>query len=367
MMRGKEQLSNFQIAMMIMLFEIGSTPLFFIGAKAKQDAWLAMLIAAGFGLLTLWLFLSIQNRQPNQNLIGILQIYFGRIFGSIIGLTYILYFSYESMRNVRDFGELMAVSLLSNTPMFITMLIVILIAAYGIYQGVEVIFRMAEVLLPIVFISYLILILLIFITDIAHFEMLAPVMENGFLPVLNAAFPDIVSFPFGQMIVFLMFWHYCSKQGNPRKVSFLAYIAVAALLIFLNVMNIAVLGPGLAGISALPLLQVVQLISFIKVFERMDPFMTLLIYIGLFMKMIIFYLCAVLGLSQLTGKSYRFWIVPIGAVIFGTSFLEPNYTIHISLGFTISLKLFTVFQMIIPVGLGLTMLLMNKKAVGKSQ
>lgn len=130
----------------------------------------------------------------------------------------------------------------------------------------------------------------------------------------------------------------------------------------MNSLNIAVLGPTLAGISALPLLQSVQLISVAKVFERMDVFITLVIYIGLFMKMIIFFLCAVLGLSQLTSKTYRFWIVPVGLTIFGASYLEPNYTVHISLGFNFSTRLFTIFQIFIPAALWMTMLLSRKKA-----
>ncbi len=364
MTKNIERISKNQLAFMIVLFEIGSTPLFLIGSKAKQDAWLAMSFAAVFGLLLVWLFLSIQQREPNHNLMGILKIYFGRILGSIVGLSYILYFSYESMRNVRDFGELMALTLLSRTPMTITMLIIVLIAAYGVYKGVEVVFRIGEVLLPVVIVSYSILILLLFLAKIVHFRMLAPVAENGLGPILKAAFPDIVSFPFGQMVIFLMFWRLSNENRIPVKASFGAYASVSVFVIFMSAINIAVLGPTLVGMSALPLLQSVQLISIARIFERMDVFVTILIYIGLFMKMIAFYLCAVLGLSQLTGKAYQHWVLPIGLIIFGTSFLEPNYTYHISLGFTFSLKIFTLFQIAIPVVLFITMLLTKKRVAG---
>lgn len=362
MIENRERVTKHQLVYMIVLFEIGSTPLFLLGIKAKQDAWLAMSLAACFGLLLVWLFLSIQQREPSHNLIGILRIYFGNALGTLFGAAYVLYFLYESMRNVRDFGELMSMTILSRTPMAVTMLIVVLIAAYGVFKGVEVVFRISEVLLPLTAASYAILILLLILSKTLHFRMLAPVMENGWIPVLAAAFPDIVSFPFGQMVIFLMFWNLRSEHPIPVKASFTAYTSVALFLIMMNAINISVLGPALAGMSTLPFLQSVQLISIANIFERLDVFVTLLIYIGLFMKMIAFYLCAVLGFSQLTGTAYRRWILPAGSIVYGASFLEPNYSFHISLGFTVSLKLFTLFQIFIPVVLLAAMMLNKKRA-----
>lgn len=352
-----ERISNNQFAFMIVLFEIGSTPLFLVGGEAKQDAWLAMSFAAVFGLLLLLLFLYLQQKEPGSNLISMLKTGFGRMLGSIVGSAYILYFLYESMRNVRDFGELITLTLLSRTPMAIIMAIVVLIASYGVYKGVEVVFRLSEVLLPIVVVSYLFLVLLLIVSKVIHFRMLTPVLEDGLGPVLKAAFPEIVSFPFGQMVIFLMFWNLRSDNRIPVKATFAAYSTVALFLVSMNALNIAILGPTLAGMSALPFLQSVQLISIARIFERLDVIVTLLIYIGLFMKMTAFYLCAVLGFSQLTGTAYTRWVLPSGLAIFGASFLEPNYTYHISLGFTYSLNLFTVFQIAIPAVLLVAMII----------
>ncbi|ULL14087.1 hypothetical protein DVH26_06295 [Paenibacillus sp. H1-7] len=353
----RQQISATQLTFVIILFEIGSTPLFFFGSKVGQDAWLAMLMGAVIGLLLLCLFLWIQSKEPERDLIQILNVYFGRFIGSIFGASYFVYFGYESMRNVRDFGELISVTILSQTPIVVIMLIVILIAAYGVYQGVEVFFRIAEILLPVILVSYGILFLLLFLGDLVHFERLGPVMENGLLPILKASFPDIVSFPFGQMIVFLMFWQMVREKKVVVKTSVLAYVLVAIFLVFVNILNLVILGPTLAGMAALPLLQASQLISVADVFERVDVFVTLLIYVGLFIKMSAFYYCAVQALSHLTGKRYKLWVLPTGAVIFAVALLEPNYTYHISLGLTTSLKVFPIFQIAIPLLLSAVMLI----------
>lgn len=47
------------------------------------------------------------------------------------------------MRNVRDLGELTAMTMLPRTPMAITMLVFVLLALYAIWKGAEVVFQAA--------------------------------------------------------------------------------------------------------------------------------------------------------------------------------------------------------------------------------
>ncbi|UUZ79523.1 spore germination protein [Paenibacillus sp. P26] len=300
-----EKITNTQIIFMVVLFEIGSTPLFALGIQAKQDAWLAMTAAALIGLVLLFLFLGLQKKETQLSLFGMLKKYFGRSPGSLLGWTYVVYFSYESMRNVRDFGELVRLTLLSDTPKSVIMLTVVILSVYGVSKGVEVFFRLPEILFPLVLFSYAGLILLFSFTDLVHFGRLAPVLENGIGPVLRAAFPDIVSFPFGQMLIFLMFWRYVENKEQLSSTSVFSYLGVASFLIFMSVLNLAILGPALAGISTIPLLESVQLISLAEVFERMDVLMALLLFVGLLIKMMAFHMCAALGLAELTPVSSK--------------------------------------------------------------
>lgn len=59
------------------LFQVGSTTLFLLGATAKQDAWLSMMIGAlgGFALLMLYLF--IHKLDPQRDLYELLRHYWG--------------------------------------------------------------------------------------------------------------------------------------------------------------------------------------------------------------------------------------------------------------------------------------------------
>ncbi|MBY9081158.1 endospore germination permease [Paenibacillus sp. HN-1] len=333
---------------MIILFEIGSVPLFHLGAKAKQDSWLAIGVGAAVGLVLLLLLLWLQKRMPEMELTGMLRYGFGRIAGSVAGVLYFCYFAYESMRNVRDIGEMTALTLLRTTPIFITMLIFLLIAGYATWKGAEIIFRLPEILLPGLMLSYSLLIALFFILKRADIRWLLPVAENGLLPIVQAALPDLISFPFGQMIVFLMVWPLWNGNGVPVRNTLWAYAAVSLFLVLMNVLNSAVLGPSLAANSILPLLEASRALVELKFIERLDILVTIMIFVGLMIKILLYFYCAVEILANLTRLSAKWLIVLVIALIYSSAFLERNYTQHIAVGLGPSLKVDLLFQIVIP-------------------
>lgn len=344
------QISKYQLFVMVILFEIGSTPLFALGSSAKQDSWLAMLAAAAAGFFLLLLFLAIQRKAPDQDLMGLLKLSFGKWIGTCVGVTFAIYFAYESMRNVRDFGEISNLTLLNTTPKYVTMFIILLLASYAIIMGVDTLFRVTEALLPIVIISYGFLIFLISIAGLIHLDNILPVLENGIAPVLKTAFPDIVSFPFGQTIVFFMIWHMFPDQQKLKRLSLISYTTVALFLVAMNMLNISILGTTLVANSTLPFLQTVQLIEVGDILERLDVMVTLLLFLGLFVKMTTFYWGAVYALTHLFPAVHkRYWLMIVGLLIFITSFLEPNYSIHVWLGLKFSVKIYPLFQVLIPI------------------
>jgi len=192
-----EKIDKSQLASMIVLFEVGSSSLFQLGSEADRDSWIAVLTGAGVGVMLLGMFLFIWRRDPGKNLFGLLQTYFGKWAGTVLAAMYVLYFADESMRNVRDFGDLMILSVLPQTPIFVVMLVMVLLSAYAVFQGVEVLFRLAELFLPWVLLGYGLLLLLFFSSDLLNAQHLFPVLEHGFKPVWKAAFPAIAVFPFG--------------------------------------------------------------------------------------------------------------------------------------------------------------------------
>jgi len=366
MNHGKVRAS--ELAVVICLFEVGSTTLFLMGAEAKQDAWLAMMIGATAGFLLLITHLVMYRRDPGLDLFLLFRRYMGKYIGTFMNILFVAYFTYESSRNLRDSGELTVISLLDQTPEWIIMLIIILVVGNLVRYGVETFCLYTVVLFPIVVLGYLSITILIPATGLFHFEYMLPVLEKGVSPAFKSAIPEIISFPFGQMVLFLVFYPYVKKGKNLPKAVISTYIITAIFLTAFNQLNIFVLGPALAANLTLPLLETVQLIQLTEVFERTDALFTLVLFIGLGTKMAAFYLGAIIGLERMTGVSYKKWAAPIGGVIFSLAFLSPTYTQHIAIGRGIAVNIWwPIFQIYLPSLLLVVMLFRKKKPKATSK
>ncbi|SDT44272.1 spore germination protein KB [Paenibacillaceae bacterium GAS479] len=347
---GKEtsSVSAGQIAIFIMMFSIGSTPMFQLGTDAKQDSWIALAVAAVAGLGMLWVYRTLQNRAPEEDLGGLLKLHFGKVIGIVLGVAMSLLFAYESMRNVRDFGELTLSTLLPQTPMWCIMLIITGIAYYTVSKGLTTFFRITQILLPVLVGSYGLLLLLLLIGGLIDPQRLEPVLENGMGPVLQTAFPDLLSFPFNQVIVLLVFWKYATGSKKTGAASYTAYIAVALFLIAVNAVIMMVLGPALTELKTLPTLEAVVLIRLANFIERLDILVTMLLYIGLYVKIAGMYFASVLLLRSCCKVPLKVGALVIGPLIYAASFLEPTNTYHLWAGLEVSVKMTPFFQIVLP-------------------
>jgi len=335
---------------MIVMFHIGSTPLFQLGSQARQDSWIAVLIGAAGGAFVMAVFVALQRRKPEAGLVELLRLTVGRWPAVFFGLLYAAFFAYQSMRNVRDFGELTSLSLLQNSPKWIIMGIIVLIAWYTVMNGNEAFFRTTQLLFIIVLGSYFLMGMVVLAMGLPDTRMLRPVLEHGPLPVFRAALPDIFSFPFTQGVIFLVFWKYAANRQAVRRTAYWGYATGAVFIILMNALIVSVLGP-LSTVSALPYLEVVQLVKVANFVERLDVVVTLLLFTGLYIKLTAFYFGAAIVIRELFSIPYAWGAAFIGVIIYASSFAERNNTVHLWIGFGVSLRVSLVMQVGIPVAL----------------
>lgn len=332
-MMERQTVTVSSLAIAFALFEVGSTTLFLIGAEANQDAWIAMSLAAAIGFVLLMLYMAIYRADPHRDLFALCRFYLGRWLGNAFGFSFAAYFAYEASRNLRDLAELTMLILLNRTPLFVLLTITVLVVANTARYGAKVLFYTCLVLLPMMAVSYLFLNIMFVSMNLIRFQNMLPVLENGWGPVWQAAVPRIVSFPFGQSVLFLVFFPLAKASfGRLRSAVYVSYAVIAVVLIFLNQVNILVLGTGIAKNSMVPLLESVQLIEFANVFERMDIFFVLVLFLGLGIKMAAFLIGATTGLHKVTGIGYKKCVPLIGGAVYALSFSSPNYVHHIWLG-----------------------------------
>ncbi|WP_058306104.1 GerAB/ArcD/ProY family transporter [Gracilibacillus massiliensis] len=302
------KISNIQLFSLILVFEIGSTTLFALGIGANRNAWIVILISYFLSLSLLWCYTQIPRYYPNQNFSEILTDSLGVILAKPLLLLYGIYFFNQTTHNFYEFGVLIRITALPNTPLLVILYLFILVMIYVLHKGLEVIARSIEIFLPY-FVLFLILIyFLTFLSEDFQLSNLQPILGDGFKPVLKEI-PTVLAFPFGEMVVFLIFWHYINKQQLIRRTTFIA-VTVSALIITTSlIIFLAILGPELTSSSEIPLLETLLSIHIAMIFTNLDSIGVFIMFIGGFYKTAIHFFAFSLALTWLFNKSNPKWVI----------------------------------------------------------
>lgn len=350
------------VAIAFSLFQVGSSTLFLLGAPAKQDAWLAMLIGALGGFVLLMMYLLMHKLEPQQNLFELLRHYWGKWLGTLGGLLFIGYFTYEASRTLRDIGELGSLTLLNQTPTLVVTFIAIVVCADVVWFGPRVWFLLCHLFLLMMVLGYGAILILVSFRGLIHVEFLFPILENGFSPVVKAAIPEIISFPFGQTILFLVLFKFINDKRKLKRSIVVVYWITAIFLMIVNELSILILGPEFAAASTYPLFEVTQLIEVPNIIERADVLFSMILFTGTGIKTAGFMFGAVIGLQTITPLRYKPSLILLSIIIYALTFISPRLTDFLWFGLEVALiNIWPIFQMLLPILLLLTMLLRKKK------
>ena len=360
------RINIWQLYCLMMLFEIGSTTVFGLGIDAKQDAWLAVLIAMIFGFGLVWIYTEIQKYYPEKNLADILTAVLGKWIAFPLILLYALEFFWIATLNFREFGELISMILLPSISLSIILAVFMITAVYTLFLGYEVLARLGEIMYPLILFFILSIFVLIGFSDQADMNRLQPVLGNGIKPVLKAAVPTLVNFPFGEMVVFLMYWRYVNKKGSVRKTAFWVTVTIGILLSSVLALMVAVLDVPFVTNSTIPIYEVIKLINIADIITNLDSIATVVQFIGGFFKMTIHFYGGVLAVKSLLKIDNEKWLIALFGV-FWTWFsivYYPNLLFHRWAGLKISITYFysgfTVMEIVCPVLILMIVILKNK-------
>lgn len=356
------RISTLQVFILIVLFEIGSTIVVNIGTEAKQDAWIAILAASLVGMAILWVYLYILSAYPGSHLFEVIERTMGRWIAYPVAFAFVLYFLYISSRVLRDFLELLVTDTFPNTPIEILAVTFMLVVTYVLYLGIEVLARTSEIFWPYILLFLILISLFLLFSGKFNFTNLRPVLAEGIGPLAQATFPKLITFPYGELVVFTTI---LCHHKNLRRIQLPAMGAVllsGLLLSYHSVMKISVLGVDYMSRSAFPLLNVVREISVADFIERLDPFVVFIMMLGIFIKVGLFSYGALRGLEYVTRLPYRPLVFPLmmGVALFSI-LISSNYIEHIEEGIRfVPMYLHLPFQYVIPMLVMIVLLWKNK-------
>lgn len=364
----QEQISALQLFYIMIGFEVGNTLIFAVGAGAKQDAWLAILLAMIGGLILMSVYIKLSSLYPEDTLIQMLPKITGKFLSYPIIILYIFYFTFLATTACRDFAELILSTILPDTPMVVVIGCFVVIVIYCLRGGIESLGRMGEFMFPIYLLVMLVVWILILITNEEFdLERLKPLLGEGWRPVLDEVLPlpspSILVFPFGENVLILMFFPYLSKINKAKTTGIAIVIAGGILLALNSLVMISVLGPDIYKQEFFPLLAATRMVSIADFLERFDAVIILMMVAGVFLKVGGWAFGASTAISQVFKiKNYDSILLALGAIITPLSIiLATNFVQFRFIGMNfIDPYLHVPLQIVIPIGL-LVIAMIRKK------
>lgn len=287
-MLDKGKISSRQLTLLVFTFISSTATLFlpaFLADDAKQDAWIALLPAGTVGVLTALVVTALSRRFPGKTLTEYVTVLLGPVIGKCIGILYLWFYLHMTSIVVREVSSTILGALLPRTPIEAVTIIIIIVCAYTVKQGIEVIARTNVLSVVFSYVSItLILVLLASNMDIGN---VTPVLSRGIGPVLRASVTP--SGWFGEVVGVAFLIPFVNSQDQARRAALIGVVWSALTLLFVVLVTLMIIGPGMAALFVFPTLRVVRLINVADFFQRTEVIFLIPWIISNYIKICVFY------------------------------------------------------------------------------
>ncbi|NLY74868.1 MAG: endospore germination permease [Firmicutes bacterium] len=305
--RGK--ISGTQMVYLLVSFAIGSSIIIAPGRGAGHDAWFATIIGALESMVWVLIFTTLARRFPDQTIVEIMEVVFGPFLGKALAVCFVWYSFHLCSLVIGNFTDFFTTVVMPETPCIVFAVSLVLVSAFAVHNGLEVIARCGLVLLPIA----------VFLIISTIFLELNQLDLKNFLPFLETPWPrllktahNIAVFPFGETVIFGMIFPYLNQPRDGRSRTVLGILLAAFILTLLYLRSIGVLG-ATRSIATYPALEAVKLIKVPFLNIRFEIIVIINFLTLGFLKITTLHYSTVLGLAQIFKfRALRPLIIPVG-------------------------------------------------------
>ncbi|MBB5172287.1 GerAB/ArcD/ProY family transporter [Texcoconibacillus texcoconensis] len=279
--------------------------------NAGRDLWISPIIGSSIGFLTVYLAYKLHQYYPGQTVIQYSEEILGKPLGKAIGFLFLFLYLHLNGVIVREYAEFVIGVFLLNTPMQVIYGTIIIVCAFAVRGGLEVVARTALIFVPVVtFLIFVLIVLLI--NDLDPTNML-PVFEKGVTPALKGSIAPQAWFSEFFVMSFLL--PYLVDQENGLKWGMTTAIFVMVTLSMTNLVALFLFGDFVDSILY-PVMSAARYVSVAEFFEHLESVVMALWVAGAFVKICVFYYALSLGTAQwLKLSEYKAVVLPFGFLI----------------------------------------------------
>lgn len=352
---NKVSISALELCSMMLLFLTGSTIVVGLNFSAMEDSFLAVAIATCFGIVLFYFYLLLLKSSSWKEFVPLLEMGFGSLISKVLAIVYSFYFLYIAGRVMNDFAFFTNQILYPNAPNWVISIPLLLTVGYFITLGIEAVARSAIIMTFFFFIILVSLWLLGFLSDEFEAKYLHPFLSQGWEPLKEIILPTGLTFPFGELVVFLVILPIITEKEKLISVVWMP-IVIAGLIIMITMeLIIGLLHAPFANTFYFPFVKALELVTYFGVIEHLEIFTYLLLIGGGLIKLTVFLYAAQVVLTQLFKLKQKSWhvLILIAAVYLLSLYRSEDISEHLYVGLElVPYYLHIPIQFIIPLILG---------------
>ncbi|QAY65869.1 GerAB/ArcD/ProY family transporter [Paenibacillus protaetiae] len=262
--------SKYQIFTLMTVFQLGSTIIFGFAADAGRNAWISTLISSVLGMCIVLLYWSIFHLSGGLSLVEWCPALLGKWIGIPLAWLFPLVFLYDSARIVSDIRFLFPITILHGTPNWLIAITFLLVILYVLFSGYEVLARMSGFFFPLILLSLLLEIVLLFFSGRIHLPNLLPVLGEGWGKVWQTVWPSGLMQTYGESIEFAMFWGFVAQKKQLPFTVAGACILSGLCITLLDVLAITGMGEHVFQQMMYPSFALLKLSNVVDLLENLD-------------------------------------------------------------------------------------------------
>ena len=316
MIRNNDRISNYQLAMVIITTSIG-IGIFSLPSDVVQyagtDSWLIVLLSGLLNAVIAMLMVKLCAMFPQKSFPEYSRIILGKFLGNLVTAIFALLSIYSAGLVLRSFTEILNLFIMFRTPAIVIMVTFMLVCAYLVKGGVEVIGRFLEIIFLLLFLPFGILILL----GLRQADMtnLLPILYH--FPQNMTHIVPMILFSLGGYQVTLYFAAYLKNPAKAYRSVVLAVAFTALFTAFAVGACVAKFGTKLTAQMTWPLIHFIRGSNVTGIFmESLDGVLILLWTFLVFTTIVTNYYIASLSASKIFHiNMQRKLVIPIGILI----------------------------------------------------
>lgn len=309
----KEIISSRHAVCIIVLFVFGSSVILGVNADVGQDSWIPLIFALVISIPVIMIYARIIKLFPEKDIFEVSIELFGKIGGKItIALLtwYAIHLAAMVLRNFSEFIDLVAMPETPQTPIMIAM---ILTTIYIAKSGVTVLGKWSMIALPIVLLTFLMITL--FSLSNMDFTNILPIMNHSVDKIAASSF-KLLTFPFGETILFLGLSSSLKKNVSPYKVYLYGVLIGGFILLITILRNLMCSSSAMVEAEYFPSYMAARLINIGSFITRIEGSVSINFILSGITKITVCLIVASKGIAYLFNiPNYKKMIVPVGLII----------------------------------------------------